>query len=91
MERKMTAMSNTSQTPSKMGKDGIISFRRQESRNLGSPSKLGDATNGLTADSENKMIKIKTLKEARKLNINSPRFENARNALGIPIDECQMK
>jgi hypothetical protein len=92
IERKLTIASNVSLAQSIGKTQQLNSLRKQDTKLMASPHRLGDMNQSAVGDSTSlNNTNIKNIKEAKRVDISSPRFESARKALDIPLEECQIK
>lgn len=89
IERKYTIASNASQTPSVATRGNLNSLRRQESKIMTSGNKLQDRIGTLGFESISH--KVEKVNDLKRVSIKSPRFERARQKLGISEEEILIK
>jgi hypothetical protein len=89
IERKYTIVSNASQSPSTGTRGNLSSLRRQESKIVTSVNKLADRVG--TLGMEQVFNRIEKAKDLTRVNIKSPKFDMARQKLGMSEQEVLIK
>ena len=89
VERKYTITSNVSQTPSVANKNAVAGIMRQESRISSSGNKIQERFGNLSYEFMPK--KVEKIRDVKKINIKSPKFDEARKKLGVHEDELRVQ